>query len=510
MNWVNAVTIYLISMMVVAIYWSAHIRTLSGANYARMCLPLCAAMCFYILGYAMELNASNPGQTVFWNRVQYLGIPYVSALWLTIALMYTGRFARHQKAWAVALYGIPVLSMALRLTNDHHHLYFAATFVEEAHGRLVYVKQGGPWMRVQAVHSMTMVFAAMALWVINSVRSTETHKGKIVLTILASVFAATGLLLWQVKLFGHAVDSMALCLPITSVLVIFAIARYDLLDIQTLGRRRVFECSEDAVLLLNPQQKIIDYNHSAKRLFEKMNVPLAGGHASLLLAGVPDWLEALRKAEPSIVKLCVEGETRYYEILTLNVDRRSAAGGRIKTIRDVTQVHRLTEELKRQAMTDELSVLNNRRAFLNLGREWVDKANESGASLHLSILDLDHFKVVNDRYGHAAGDLVIRNIGRMLQSHFPEGSLIARLGGEEFAVLQAGLTNAEMLRCVKAFLADAGQYEYSDGGHRFHVTASIGITRRKPGQALEDMMRSADQALYRSKNGGRNRVTVAE
>ena len=118
--------------------------------------------------------------------------------------------------------------------------------------------------------------------------------------------------------------------------------------------------------------------------------------------------------------------------------------------------------------------------------------------------------VVNDRYGHAAGDLVIRNIGRMLQSHFPEGSLIARLGGEEFAVLQAGLTNAEMLRCVKAFLADAGQYEYSDGGHRFHVTASIGITRRKPGQALEDMMRSADQALYRSKNGGRNRVTVAE
>ena len=502
------ISLYLVSIALVAVYWSAYVKTLNGSGYTRTSLLLCVAMCFYILGYAMELNSSGPPQIEFWNRVEYIGIPFVSALWLTTSLLYTGHFSRHKVSLAAAIYLIPIVTMALRFTNDYHHLYFSSVSYVKEYGRLILMKKTGPWMYVQTVHSMLMILVSMWLLIRDSVKIREGQKGKILLTTLASVFAIAGLLLSQIRPFGFVIDYMALCLPITCVLVILAVARFDFLGTKSMARSRVFECINDAVLLISRQEKILDYNNSAKRLFERMGIHLNNGYASKLFDRVPGLLEGLQKDGKSVVKIGIGDEERYYVIITRSIDEHQATRGWIKILRDVTKLYQLNSELKKQAMTDELSRLNNRRAFIQLGKEWVSKANENGISLHLSMLDLDHFKNVNDQYGHPAGDLVIQRFGRMLKQHFGADSLVARLGGEEFAVLQPGLNDDDILQMLNSFLESIRQYEYIYCGCPFHVNVSIGTTRKRPCQTLESMMLCADKALYQSKNRGRNCITV--
>ncbi|MEA5038520.1 MAG: diguanylate cyclase [Clostridiaceae bacterium] len=504
----NLISLYLLSVTVAAVSCAIQIRTLSGTGYTRTALLLCFAVCFYILGYTMEINAVTPAQIVFWNKIEYIGIPFVSALWLTTGLIYTGHFSHHRKSLFAAIYIIPFITLILRFTNDSHHLYFASVGFTEGLGRVLFIKQPGPWMYVQMLHSTLMVFLSMGLFIYDAMKKTEKQAGKILLIVTASVFAVTGLFLTQFKLLHYHIDYMALCLPITCVMIILAISRYDLLETKFIARTKVFEASGDAILLINEQNRILDYNSSAKRLFKQVNIHLAARNISWLFEKYPSFLSGLEKAEPSVVKLQINGEERYFEITTESIDVHKVLRGWIKTIRDVTEIYKLNEELNRQALTDELSVLSNRRAFIRIGNEWVEKSEKSGRILHLLMLDLDHFKDVNDKYGHPTGDLVIRDFAQILRSHFDSGCLVARLGGEEFAVMLEGFGDEETLRMVRAFLAETEQHVYSYFGDRFHVTISLGLTKRLPHQTLECMMRNADKALYKAKDQGRNCFTV--
>lgn len=495
---INLISLYLLSVSVAVVFCAVNIRLLNGVNYIKTAMLLCFAICFYILGYAMELNSSTPSQILFWNRMEYIGIPFVSALWLTIALMYTGHFARHKKILLAAIYVIPIASLILRLTNDYHHLYFASVAYVQNFGMLFFVKQIGPWMHLQMLHSALMILISMGLFISDPLKNAGENIGKILIIIAASVFAVAGLILTQVKPFGFQIDYMALCLPVTSVLIILAISRYDLLRTKSIARCKVFEASKDAILMLDPQNNILDYNNSAKLLFERQNIHLKNAHLSMLLAERPDLLIDLKKTEPTVVKLRINNDDRYYDITTENIDNHDTLGW-IKTIRDVTEIYQLNEELKQQAMTDELSVLSNRRAFINIGREWVSVSEEKGSVLHLLMMDLDYFKNVNDLYGHPTGDLVIREFAQILKSYFNDKCLVARLGGEEFAVLQKGFDDKEMRALTHSFLIHTEQHVYSYFKNEFHVTVSIGMTMKQSGQTLESMMRTADMALYQSK-----------
>ena len=504
----NFISIYLLSVTIVVIFYAVQIRTLSGANYAKTAMLLCLAVCFYILGYTLELNSTGPAQILFWNLIEYIGIPFVSALWLTMALIYTGHLTRYKKLVFAAIYIIPFITLILRYTNEYHHLYFSSlNFVKEL-GTLILVKQAGPWMYVQAAHSAAMVFAALGLFIYDAAKKKERQNGKIYYLISATVFAIMGLVLAQFKLLPFRIDYMALFLPTTCIMVILAITRYDLLEIKSLARSKVFEAGNDAILLLNSQNRILDYNDSANRLFQRIGINPEDKCLSAAFAERPELLKSMESPITSVIKLPIGDKNCYYEITTESTDDKNALRGWIKTIRDVTEIYLLNEELHRLAMTDELSVLSNRRAFIKLGKEWVLKSEENSGILYLLMLDLDHFKDVNDQYGHLSGDLAIREFAQLLKNHFNSNSLVARLGGEEFAVLLESQTDDEVVALVRSFLSRAERHIYNYSGVRFNVTVSIGVTKKQPGQTLESMMQKADRALYQSKEHGRNRFTV--
>ena len=510
MIYYNMISLYFFVMVISVVYWTSTIRSLNGSSYTHTTVLLSIAVCIYICGYCMELNSYVLPQILFWNKIEYLGIPFVSALWLTVALMYTGHFFRYKKLLLSAIFIIPFVTLILRLTNDYHFFYFASISFASEYGRLLLVKTPGPWLYVQLVHSMLMIITALGLLIHDSFKRSQNKSGKMNLIIAASLFAASGLIFSLTKPFGFAIDYMALSLPAACLMVILAIMRYDFFEVKFMARGKAFESGRDAVLLINNQHKVIDYNESAKQLLKKINIDVSDGYISSLFKNVPDLMKSLDSKEISIVKLIIDAQERYYEISTKSIGNNRVPQGSIKTVRDITETHELHGSLTRQAMMDELSGLSNRRAFMSIGNKLRQEAETSGESLHLLMMDLDHFKIVNDQYGHQMGDKIIKDFGDLLKSQFRSSDMVARLGGEEFGVILYGLSDSEVKQKADAVLSSIKLHEYSYKNKSFYVTVSIGIAKMStPSQTLDNLIHLADKALYASKNNGRNCVTVS-
>lgn len=196
-----------------------------------------------------------------------------------------------------------------------------------------------------------------------------------------------------------------------------------------------------------------------------------------------------------------------HEMLTLSSDERT---------QELLKVNQRLEEL---ALTDELTGLYNHRYFMRQLHAEHSRAQRHRSSLCLIFIDVDHFKVVNDRYGHMMGDDVLRHVSGLLRN-VVEGSrvvarlrksdIVARYGGEEFAVLlpvtaaSGGAVVAERLRSLVAASALA------TNGHDVTVTISLGVAAfPEHARDPDNLLRVADEALYRAKAGGRNRVELA-
>jgi diguanylate cyclase (GGDEF)-like protein len=162
--------------------------------------------------------------------------------------------------------------------------------------------------------------------------------------------------------------------------------------------------------------------------------------------------------------------------------------------------------------TDPLTFLPNRKQIIaDLQRE-VEANRQASAPLTIFMLDFDHFKQVNDAYGHSAGDQVLRSLASQLQANIRQSDKLGRYGGEEFLALLPATSLERAIQLAKRLLKVARQCRVAVGNGQFaQVTISIGIAQHQSqAETWEDLLKRADQALYASKNRGRDQWSVAE
>lgn len=175
---------------------------------------------------------------------------------------------------------------------------------------------------------------------------------------------------------------------------------------------------------------------------------------------------------------------------------------------DITQRVLLEQELKRQASTDFLTGAVNRRSFMmRLEAEWRRTRRVASNSCAVLAMDLDHFKQINDAFGHAAGDAVLRHLVAVVQASIRGNDLLARTGGEEFAVLLPDTPVGAAAQLAERLRQELAQGEVDFEGQALRITVSVGLAVIEPGDAgIDAVLSRADQALYQAKDGGRNRV----
>jgi diguanylate cyclase (GGDEF)-like protein len=159
------------------------------------------------------------------------------------------------------------------------------------------------------------------------------------------------------------------------------------------------------------------------------------------------------------------------------------------------------------ARTDPLTGLNNRRAFFELGERALLQAIRYQRPLSLLLLDIDHFKQINDQWGHPTGDLALQQVSRVILDSLRQVDIPARLGGEEFAVLLPETGHHEALKLAERMRGNIEEKAFSVADDRHSITASFGLCTHQEGLiSLEKLLQVADLALYQAKAGGRNQV----
>lgn len=179
-----------------------------------------------------------------------------------------------------------------------------------------------------------------------------------------------------------------------------------------------------------------------------------------------------------------------------------------KLTRQLEEIQELQSRLQEQAIRDALTGLYNRRYLDETLPRELSRAKRDGYPLALIMVDIDHFKQVNDTYGHAAGDEVIRSLGTILRQGAREGDIACRYGGEEFVIALPRMTVAAALERAQRWRAQVQAIQVRHGDFDICFTISAGVSGY-PDHAAdpENLIEYADLALYKSKTNGRNRVT---
>jgi diguanylate cyclase (GGDEF)-like protein len=195
---------------------------------------------------------------------------------------------------------------------------------------------------------------------------------------------------------------------------------------------------------------------------------------------------------------------RKLQQLALRAEIESAMAEARKQRELSAQLVQQNQALDRLAREDALTGIANRRAF----DEWLASHAEPAAELRVALLDIDHFKQINDRFSHAAGDAVLREIGRILRTQMRAGDLVARYGGEEFVIVQKGLAAEQAFDALERLRMAVQQHDWRAIDPALAVTISIGLVSGDATMSPTRMLACADERLYEAKRNGRNCVVA--
>jgi len=293
------------------------------------------------------------------------------------------------------------------------------------------------------------------------------------------------------------------------------------LEVSTSRFRSVVDAAYDAIITMDQQHCITLFNRAAEDLFGYSPAEMLGRPITELLPEryranhsqyVHQFARSPVRSRQMDERNRVYGLHRDGTLLPVEIAiSKINVGGLIEftaVIRDIADRVRLMDLLQKQAVTDELTGLPNRREFTDT----VESILFTDQTLSVFILDIDFFKKINDTYGHDIGDEVLRVLAKVVMGTDRRIGVFARWGGEEFVAAMPGLAVQQAQAVAEELRATIEQQNFTHAwrlGHAIPFTVSIGVTERLPGERdVTELVKRADQALYRAKEGGRNRIEV--
>lgn len=292
----------------------------------------------------------------------------------------------------------------------------------------------------------------------------------------------------------------------------------------SLFESKLIDNMHDGVLFVDIHSKIILWNTGAERLtgvsgdaacgrtFLPTLLDLQNAHQVTILDEECPVARSIVSGVQSIGRVMIMGRQGHHVAVDLHtIPVRRSDGmmqGATVLLHDASSESSLEEKcqaLHAQVAKDPLTQVANRAEFDRMLINFVAAHQESNLPCSLIMSDIDHFKSINDTFGHQAGDSAIITFAALLKSMCRSGDLVARYGGEEFAILCADCTNASAVRKAELIRKSLAELEHSYLGKKI-ITASFGVTELQPGDTPETMLRRADRALLQAKDQGRNQV----
>jgi diguanylate cyclase (GGDEF)-like protein len=195
-------------------------------------------------------------------------------------------------------------------------------------------------------------------------------------------------------------------------------------------------------------------------------------------------------------------------LLTLSLIAKWVSDIRVRIGRQARELEEAVTTVKQMATNDMLTGVLNRRVMMDLAESELKLIERTNAPMCMALIDIDHFKQVNDQFGHHAGDVVLKGMAQHVQSQLRQVDKLARWGGEEFLLMLPRVSEAEAMAALERLRQSVEAMAFVDHPH-LQITFSAGVAKAQPGETLEHLMERADEALYDAKRQGRNRCLMA-
>lgn len=500
---------YILSTLI-SILISAYIYTRGRIPGAAPFARLALLESVWTLGYIFQQVSTSLPTALFWNNIQFLGAVFSPVAFFCFGVEFARIASPRLARLRLAVTCLSGALLAFIWTDGWHHLFRVSPQLLPGSviSRLLFTD--GPAFFLYPLLGYSALVLGTSALVKNLIAVPRIYHQQ-ALTVLAGIlipWLAT-LLTWLriVPLPLH--DVTPLTFAFSNLIVAWALSRYGLFDLVPVAYSVLLDHMEDGLLVLDEQQRILDLNRAAREILNLAGKQVVGLPFPSVHPAFTGLIQRQVTGQPVEVILNVNCRDRFFEVRLMQLDEtRRSARAWLVLLRDMTEFKEHEERLQRLAITDPLTEIYNRRQFFALAEVELKRAVRSRRPFAILLLDIDHFKAVNDRYGHLAGDQVLQQTVTRFQEHLRPYDIIARYGGDEFVILlpETELPTAyeiagRLRRCMAsaAFVTQSGPVA---------VTTSIGVSEYDSSthSSVDGLVDRADQALYDAKQQGRDRV----
>lgn len=474
------------------------------ANYF---LVYTASIAIYCMAAALALTSVSLGEMKFWTVVQYIGMPISSPLGLLFIMKYLGIKVTAKRC--AALLFIPVITFLMVATNDWHHLHYHVFEIDPVLGLPFIYQEIGPWYAVHGIYIFGCMFVAFLLLLSHWKETAGAYRPQLIALMFGQLVPMVTAFLYLIGMTPPGVDPVPMVMWLTSVLYLWAISSSSLFATMPVAKNAIFNSINDGVIVLDGTHRLIDYNEAAKHNFNVLNKSLIGTPIEKLwreLMAKEKMLDLQRTEAVQEVKTVADGMEKVYQLRVAPLDE---AKGSLLIFTDMTELKKLQAQLEHQAYYDELTGVHNRRAFLQQAEKELAAARKEGVPFSVILMDIDHFKKVNDTYGHHTGDELLVHVAETCRTELDAGYLFARYGGEEFVIALKGLPATAAVQAGNRMRQQLKMRPLESESATIAVTMSMGVAEGTD-KLLHQLLNEADKALYEAKEAGRDQVRVHE
>lgn len=466
-----------------------------------------SAVCsfLYVFGYASELGSRSLEQIRFWLTFEYFGLSFIGTFWFLLSwkLWYS-----HNPRFRMSLlvFFIPAVTLMLVATQEYQGFFYKSLSLAESAGHYLVVIDRGPWYWVQSIFQLTIIMLSLILQLQSWRRYGGSYANDSFWMLLGTLNLIPWIVIYQLGLSPHGIDLGPFGIAISTFFIAVAVFRYGALTSEEVLLYSIFASIEDAVVILDREGRISDFNTAAQKIFPWLNANRVGKPVSEA-ADAPLFAPSHKGKIEKIVDIA--GSKRFYQGKFTQIYEGRWALGKIYFFRDITESRILMKRLRMLASYDTLTSLYNRRRFLERAEKLLEGARRKSESVSILMIDVDHFKSVNDHFGHTVGDRILAAVGRVIWRRSLEFGFAGRYGGEEFVVILENVDKARASEIAEGIRQSIEGIAIENRMMPVRVTVSIGVSACD-GQScdynIDALLIDADRALYQAKNRGRNRV----
>ncbi len=473
---------------------------------------LFAGASLFAAAYVTELVQTELDAVMRIVPLEYLGVGVLVVSMVFLIREFKGNDQRDPLLGVLASI-IPLATVVLALTSEWHRALYAELATERIYGLMILRPRYGAWFYIHMTYAYAIFLYGTYVFAKALRSGSASRRSSAAFMLAGTVLPLAANVLYSFGLSPLSIDLTPMAFAASGAFFSAGFFKYRLFDLHPIARDSVFEHMRDPALVVGEEGAILDHNAAAAAIFPALR--LGGGDPSLvdLLDECPELAGAFSgdDGRHAVTLLLPGGEERRYETHRSRLtgrDRRRI--GTILLLYDVTERERLSRQLRELASVDELTRIRNRRSFYELAAVELERARRHGRAIGFAVMDMNGFKSINDRFGHAAGDEALRLAARLCSDALRSGDVIGRVGGDEFAFVfpecdEAGAATAvEKLRKVVA----AGTF--SVGSTTVRLSASFGAVG-SPGPVhpdLEELLSTADRRMYLDKRNVRAKPTA--